>query len=106
MFSTTKRSVGDFLTDGTTGPTSVVKPTVFGNSDWEVGSFVVHWSGVEVDLFPKDSSGMPCLTPDDAVHPCPGKPLVPRMWSGRASCGGAQKNPWSWNSFSSSPLIR
>ena len=24
---------------------------------------------------------MPCLTPDDAVHPCPGKPLVPR-WSG------------------------
>ena len=41
----------------------------------------------------KDSSGMPCLTPDDAVHPCPGKPLVPRMWSGRASCGGAQQTP-------------
>lgn len=90
--STTKRSVG-FLNRGDHGTHQALwNHQFFGPSDWEVGSFVVHFMGSKW-ISPKDSSGMPCLTPDDAVHPCPGKPLVPRMWSGRASCGGAQQTP-------------
>ena len=83
-----------FLTDGTTGPTRHCETTSFlvpRTGRW--GHFVVHFMGSEW-ISPKDSSGMPCLTPDDAVHPCPGKPLVPRMWSGfLGKLWGAQQTP-------------